>query len=193
LLHRFASRGAKHSPTWATSYPSAASGRDGEGSNTSGILYFDDFVSRRFTYIGMVPDPGVPDIAVINQAGWMEKEYTYSSTIPHAVVAVSSSPSGTSQLSASSYEYDENGNMTCRVEDGVTYLQVYNAENRISSITRLAGGDCTTPGLYDLTWDFVYDGDGVRTVTATTAYIARSARVFPLRGRCAQPLPRAHP
>jgi RHS repeat-associated protein len=141
-------------------------GAQGVDSGTSGTLYFDDFVSRRFTYIGMLPDPGVPDIVVVNQAGWTEKEYTYSSTIPHAVVAVSD------QLSASSYEYDENGNMTCRVEDGVTYLQVYNSENRISSITKLASGDCTTPGLYDLTSDFVYDGDGVRTVTAATQYVA---------------------
>jgi hypothetical protein len=49
--------------------------------------------------------------------------------------------------------------MTCRVEKGVTYKQAYNAENRISSIqkitegtcanpTKLASGDCDTPGLF---------------------------------------------
>jgi hypothetical protein len=73
------------------------------------------------------------------------------------------------------------------------FIQVYNSENRISSIQKLADGTCDDFEDLAMQWDFVYDGDGVRTVTATTAYIARSARVFPLRGRCAQHPVRADP
>ncbi len=97
---------------------------------------------------------------------WQSRTYTYSETIPHAVVAVSS------ELIANSYEYDANGNMTCRIEDGITYLQEYNTENRISSISKLASGDCTTPGAYLRKWDFVYDGDGVRISTLVTPYVS---------------------
>ena len=28
---------------------------------TSNSVYFDDFESKRFTYIGLLPDPGIPD------------------------------------------------------------------------------------------------------------------------------------
>ena len=41
------------------------------------------------------------------------------------------------------YKYDENGNMICRVEDGLTYIQSYNAENRIMGVV-LTSGDCDT-------------------------------------------------
>jgi hypothetical protein len=66
------------------------------------------------------------------------------------------------------YTYDENGNpstssgrrMTCRVEDGITYLQTYNTENRIASISKLAGGDCSTPGDTITKWDFSYVSTG---------------------------------
>jgi RHS repeat-associated protein len=70
------------------------------------------------------------------------------------------------------YTYDANGNMTCREEDGEWYIQEYNTENRISSIAKLAGGDCTTPGDYLSKWDFSYDGDGVRAATLITPYIS---------------------
>src|SRR5690606_31708926 len=97
--------------------------------------------------------------------GWVTKEYSYSATIPHAVEEVS-----VQQSAVGTYEYDENGNMTCRTEEGVVYIQEYNTENRISSIIRLADGDCETPGDYTTKWDFMYDGDGVRTTTMTTTY-----------------------
>jgi hypothetical protein len=110
-------------------------GAQGVDAGTSGSLYFDDFVARRFTYIGLLPDPGVADITVSAQAGWNARTYTYAGTVingipypqPHAVTSLSS---------GESYTYDANGNMTCRIEDGVTFKQVYNAENRISSILR---------------------------------------------------------
>src|SRR5690606_31884627 len=102
--------------------------------------------------------------------GWVTKEYSYSETIPHAVEEVS-----VQQSAVGTYEYDENGNMTCRTEEGVVYIQEYNTENRISSIIRLADGDCETPGNYATEWEFTYDGDGVRTKTETTVYENGSA------------------
>ena len=97
-------------------------------------------------------------------AGWYENEYTYSSTIPHAVTSVNR------VNFTDSFEYDQNGNMTCRVESGVVYLQGYNAENRISSIQRMDGSTCAAPGNTTTKWDFTYDGDGTRTATLTTPY-----------------------
>jgi RHS repeat-associated protein len=63
-----------------------------------------------------------------------------------------------------SFSYDENGNMTCRVEKGISYKQEYNAENRISAIHRM-NGNCAT-GTSVESWNFVYDGDGIRTTTS---------------------------
>ena len=54
--------------------------------------------------------------------------------------------------------------MTCRVENGITYKQEYNAENRISAIHKM-NGDCET-GTSVESWGYVYDGDGVRTTTS---------------------------
>jgi YD repeat-containing protein len=48
-----------------------------------------------------------------------------------------------------SYTYDANGNMTQRVEGGLTYTQVFDAENRLISVT-----------VNSQTTQFVYDGDG---------------------------------
>jgi hypothetical protein len=56
---------------------------------------------------------------------------------PHAVDAVvSNPPSGTSQLPVGTYEYDANGNMTCRFENNQYYKQSYNTGNRISAIVK---------------------------------------------------------
>lgn len=65
--------------------------------------------------------------------------YTDSSHV-HAVTALST---------GESYSYDDNGNMTSRTENGVTYIQVFDAENRLVSVT--TGGQTT---------QFIYDGDG---------------------------------
>ncbi|HEX2994517.1 MAG TPA: LamG-like jellyroll fold domain-containing protein [Anaerolineales bacterium] len=95
---------------------------------------------------------------------WYASNYTYSTAIPHAVTEVDRGSF------ADSFTYDENGNMTCRVESGVTYKQEYNAENRISSIWKLASGTCAEPGPLTDKWDFTYDGDGVRTGQLYTPY-----------------------
>ena len=62
--------------------------------------------------------------------------------------------------------YDPNGNMTLRVENGVTYRQEYNAENRLTVVTNAVTGHVTR---------FVYDGDSNRVLRigpeGTTVYI----------------------
>jgi len=93
-----------------------------------------------------------------NQPGWFARTYAYSASIPHAVTSVSPETG-----SPDTYTYDANGNMTCRIENGVTYTHAYNAENRASSIAK-RNTDCT--GTIIGSWSFAYDGDGVRVSTA---------------------------
>ncbi|MEW6085796.1 MAG: RHS repeat-associated core domain-containing protein [Chloroflexota bacterium] len=107
------------------------------------------------------------DPTATNAAGWFTRTYTYSTTIPHAVTNVTPETG-----SPDTYSYDANGNMTCRVEGGVTFKQDYNAENRISAIHKLAlsegevmNGTCSA-GTVTESWLYGYDGDGVRVSTA---------------------------
>jgi RHS repeat-associated protein len=94
------------------------------------------------------------------EAGWTATEYTYTTALPHAVSAAGSD----------TYTYDANGNMTCRVEEGLTYVQTYNAENRLHVATKLLEGTCQTPLKTDLQWDFAYDGDGNRMKQVVSAF-----------------------
>ncbi len=87
--------------------------------------------------------------------GFTNAAYAYDSERPHAVTSVDR---GTA---TDTYAYDGNGNMTCRVEDGNTYLQFYNAENRFS-VAWLVTGTCAEPGTTLAAWTFTYDGDGTR-------------------------------
>jgi RHS repeat-associated protein len=134
-------------------------GAQGVDAGTNGTVYFDDFESRRFSYIGTLTDPGVDDPQATNAAGWFARTYTYSTTIPHAVTNVTPETG-----SPDTYQYDANGNMTCRVESGITFKQDYNAENRISAIHKM-NGNCST-GTVTESWLYGYDGDGVRVTTA---------------------------
>jgi RHS repeat-associated protein len=134
-------------------------GAQGVETGTRGTVYFDDFESRRFSYIGTLPDPGVNDPQATNQPGWFTRTYTYSTTIPHAVTDVTPETG-----SPDTYSYDANGNMTCRIENGVTYTHTYNAENRASSIAK-RNGDCATGTILE-SWAFGYDGDGTRIAIA---------------------------
>jgi YD repeat-containing protein len=95
------------------------------GSNSHGQLS-DDTVTHSTTPL------------VIGITGY---SYTYSTTHKHAVTALSS---------GESYSYDANGNMTTRVENGLTYNQTFDAENRLVSVT--VSGQTT---------QFVYNGDGI--------------------------------
>jgi RHS repeat-associated protein len=101
----------------------------------------------------------VDDPQATNPAGWFARTYAYSASIPHAVTNVTPE-TGTPDT----YEYDLNGNMTCRIENGVTYTHTYNAENRASSIAK-RDGDCETGTILE-SWSFAYDGDGNRVTTA---------------------------
>ena len=92
--------------------------------------------------------------------------YTYptsgsSSVQPHAV----SSRDIPNTSNDDSFTYDANGNMTSRVQNGVTWTQTFDAENRLVSVT-----DGTT------TTQYVYDGSGGRVKrivgNTTTLYVA---------------------
>jgi RHS repeat-associated protein len=105
--------------------------------------------------------------------GWYSNNYSYAGTQignalykqPHAVTSVN-------RINfTDAFAYDQNGNMTCRAESNIVYLQTYSAENRITSIAKLASGTCAAPGNYATKWDFTYDGDGTRTATLTTPYV----------------------
>jgi uncharacterized protein RhaS with RHS repeats len=86
------------------------------------------------------------------------------------------------ETTSDSYSYDENGNMICRVENGQTYDQSYNAENRLS-VVLLVSGTCEENGSILAGWDFIYDADGTRveqvytdgTSTLTTYYFMGGA------------------
>ncbi|MEW6028110.1 MAG: DNRLRE domain-containing protein [Chloroflexota bacterium] len=106
------------------------------------------------------------------QLSWVERVYQYEGSQPHAVTSLMSD-----QSSVGSYQYDANGNMTCRMEDGQWFIQGYNDENRIASISRL-DGPCGSGNILE-SWFYLYDGDGVRveeryligtTLTSTKAY-----------------------
>ena len=91
---------------------------------------------------GLMPDPVLmPDPQAPDQASWAESVYTYEPDRPHAVTAVDHH----SPISDAVYQYDANGNMTCREENGQTWKHIYNDENRLSVVEKIAG-TCAAPG-----------------------------------------------
>jgi RHS repeat-associated protein len=87
--------------------------------------------------------------------------YSYAPNHPHAVTSVGGPVIGT----VASYSYDANGNMTSRTEDGDSYTQVFNIENKLESVS-----------VDSETTEFVYDGDGNRVLRTKpdgtqTAYV----------------------
>lgn len=66
--------------------------------------------------------------------------------------------------------------MTCRIENGQTFLQSYNAENRLSGIA-LIEGDCEPLSEPLKTWSFIYDGDGRDLCTPETFFVERGTKV----------------
>jgi RHS repeat-associated protein len=145
----------------------------GIDTGTRGTIYFDDFDSRHFSAIGLLPDPGSQNPIPTPEPGFTNAAYTYSDEKPHAVTSVDRG------ASTDTYTYDANGNMTCRVEAGQTYVQSYNVENRMSTVL-LVSGTCADNGTLLAGWAFTYDGDGSRVKqvytdgisTLTTYYYA---------------------
>jgi hypothetical protein len=90
----------------------------------------------------------------------------------HAVTSLVVTDENNNQTT-NTYRYDANGNMTCRIEGGDTFLQAYNAENRLPPHARIGGmsgvllvtGDCDTLGDTLKAWQITYDGGGTRTTT----------------------------
>ncbi len=125
-------------------------GAMGVDAGTSGKVYFDDYESHRYTAVGLANPPT-----------WTNKSYTYGdASHKHAVTSVNVTDKD-NNISTNSYTYDANGNMTCRVEGGKTYIQNYNAENRLSGLS-LVSGDCANNGVAQKTWAYIYDGDGTK-------------------------------
>ena len=63
-------------------------GAMGVDAGTSGAVYFDEFESRRSTYIRPMEDPGIPDPEPPIPDGWLEASYSYDGDAPHAVYSV---------------------------------------------------------------------------------------------------------
>src|SRR5258707_2503093 len=150
-------------------------------SEVGGTMYFDNFESRRFSYIGPLPPPDLALAQPSTPGGYVASAYAYSSSQtvgnytyhqPHA--ATSLTPTGGT---ANTYTYDTNGNMTCRLENGVTYKQTFNSENRLSTVQILGSGTCASPGTIPSQWDFKYDGDGNRVQQIFTDFTASPAHV----------------
>ena len=90
------------------------------------------------------PTPGASGTP---EPGWEAAYYSYESAHPHAVVAVA-------QATATDvFGYDDVGSMTSRQEAGVSWVQPFNAEGRLASVTNSGTGAA---------WAFGYNGDGVR-------------------------------
>jgi YD repeat-containing protein len=136
-------------------------GATGVDTGTRGTIHFDDYDSRRFSEIGLLPDPGISNpTPTPPPTGWTNASYAYGNPDHiHAVTAV------TDDTATDTYTYDANGNMTCRAEGGQVFVQTYNAENRMAGVTRVSG-TCASWGNVLATWAFTYDGDGSRVKQA---------------------------
>src|SRR5258708_1883418 len=161
-------------------------GAQGVATTTRGTLYIDNFESRRFSYIGLLPPADLPLAQAAAQAGWVGNNYTYTAGKPQAVAQVKQNDINAAVIGQ--YAYDANGNMTCRVENSLTYNQVFTSENRLATVQQLSSGACPTPDTLSTTnisatWTFTYDGDGNRveqvyvagSTTLTTLYFMGGA------------------
>jgi RHS repeat-associated protein len=127
-----------------------------QGQTISQQFMYDDL--DRLTHaspIGTPQDLNYSEQYLYNEIGNLTgrngQTYTYpasgpGSTRPHAATAISD---------GSQYGYDARGNMTSRTEDGITYSQAWNEENKLKQVTWSEGGQAYTT-------TFVYDGDSNR-------------------------------
>ncbi|KAA3644794.1 MAG: hypothetical protein DWQ07_15420 [Chloroflexi bacterium] len=89
---------------------------------------------------------------------WVAHEYSYDANHPHAVSQIVRNKGEATEYT-DTFTYDDNGNMTCRYEDGEYWKQSYNAENRLNKIELM---DSSCAGTVQETWTFYYDGNGSR-------------------------------
>ena len=89
--------------------------------------------------------------------------YTYDTVHKNAVASLST---------GESYGYDANGNMTQRVENGLTYAQVFDAENRLVSVTVNNDPNQITQFAYDGNGNLVKKvmSDGSKTIYSSGVY-----------------------
>ncbi len=142
------------------------------------------------------------DPEAVQEADWAERVYCYQRCQPFAVQQV------TTEEGTSTYDYDANGrgvkrstpggiergNMTARMENGVSWTHTYNAENRLASMTngrvtqwstpvtmpRTEFADNQTVGV--TTWLFSYDGDGTLVGQLVTDGVTATHTAFFMGG-----------
>jgi RHS repeat-associated protein len=127
--------------TGGATFITGGSGRIAVYYDTSSNITSSDPVP--YTQNILTPTPEVTPTESVSPTpnpGWVAKDYSYSTSQPHAVASLST---------GESYTYDANGNMISRSEKGIDWTQSYNVENRLASM-----GNGTD------TWEFIYDGDG---------------------------------
>ena len=125
----------------------------------SGFLY--EFTTSDRYIVANRPQLVVEYTLPEEEPDWVNKAYTYEDADHiHAVTSLVVTDENDNQTT-NTYRYDANGNMTCRIEGGETFLQAYNAENRMSGVL-LVTGDCDTLGDTLKAWQFTYDGDGIK-------------------------------
>jgi RHS repeat-associated protein len=118
-------------------------------------VFTDSTHTVQFVNVSAIVD--VDAITVYRTGPSVLSSYTYADTShDHAVTSVAHTGGSTD-----TYQYDANGNMTCRVESGKVYVQTYNAENRMAGAMQVSG-TCASWGTILATWTFTYDGDGSR-------------------------------
>ncbi len=83
---------------------------------TSGKLTIDDFESRRFSYIGLLVDPGQDLTPPVPETGSVSYHYDGTSIDstpypqPHAVTSLTEKLENGNSTTIASYVYDKNGN-----------------------------------------------------------------------------------
>ncbi len=133
------------------------------GSGATGIPAYD----YDYTY-----GPGGNLATRVNNGAAQTRSYTYGTAAQSSAHAVQSiSGDG---LNAT-FEYDDgiagNGNMTKRIINGVTYTQVFDAENRLTKVIKEAGAN-------DPITEFYYDTDGNRILTIYKTGTTETSRVY---------------